>query len=46
MASPRERWSFVLQHQALATGLLYLLLLPPQWLIFGLDLLPTDLLFW
>lgn len=46
ITSPRERWSFVLQHQALATGLLYLLLLPPQWLIFGLDLLPTDLLFW
>jgi O-antigen/teichoic acid export membrane protein len=46
MASPRERWSFVLQHQALATGLLYLLLLPPQWLIFGLDLLPATLVIW
>jgi len=29
MSLPRERWSFVLQHQLLATGLLYIFLLPP-----------------
>ena len=46
IAVPRERWGFVLQHQALATGFLYLALLPPQLLIFGFDLLPMSLALW
>lgn len=43
---PRERWSFVLQHQLLATGMLYIILIPPQLLLFTFDLLPARLMFW
>lgn len=43
---PRERWSFVLQHQALAIGILYFLLIPPQLLLFKFDLLPSRFLLW
>lgn len=46
MRKPRHRWSFVLQHQILAIGLLYLLLLPLQLLIFWFDLLPVHLMVW
>lgn len=46
MSVPRERWSFVLQHHALASGLLYVVLLPPQLLLFWFDLLPANMLAW
>lgn len=46
LATDRDHWSFVLQHQALAIGLLYLFLLPLQLPIFGLDLIPGRWLFW
>lgn len=46
MSLPRERWSFVVQHQLLAIGLLYLLLLPPQLLLFGFELLPPHFMVW
>ena len=37
LSQPRDRWSFVLQHQALATVLLYGLILPAHLLVFWLD---------
>ncbi len=46
MSRPREQWSFVLQHQGLATVLLYVVLLPLQGLVFFFDLLPVHLAFW
>lgn len=46
LSSPRERWSFVLQHQILATCLLYSLFLPLLALLFVFGLLPADLLGW
>lgn len=46
MSLPVSRWSFVVQHQMIAIGLLYFLLLPPQLLIFWFDLLPESLLYW
>lgn len=46
MSMPRERWSFVLQHQLLALGILYLFLIPPQLLLFTFNLLPSNLIFW
>lgn len=46
LSEPRERWSFVLQHQALATLLLYAVLLPMQAAVFWLDLLPSHLAPW
>jgi O-antigen/teichoic acid export membrane protein len=42
----REDWAFVLQHQAIATLTLYLVLLPAQALIFWLDLMPVHLAAW
>ncbi|MGB0466066.1 MAG: lipopolysaccharide biosynthesis protein [Pontibacterium sp.] len=46
ISSPKERWSFVLQHQGLATVLLYTALLPVQALIFVFELLPYSVLLW
>ncbi|WP_133511737.1 lipopolysaccharide biosynthesis protein [Candidatus Thiosymbion oneisti] len=46
LSEDRQRWSFVLQHQAIATGLLYLALLPTQLLLFRFDLLPGSLIVW
>lgn len=46
MSRPREQWSFVLQHQILAIALLYVVLLPLQWLVFGFELLPRSLALW
>ena len=46
LSLPRERWSFVLQHQAVATLLLYAVLLPAQLILFWLDLLPGDWFLW
>ncbi len=46
LSRPREEWSFVLQHQAVATGLLYIFLLPSQLLLFWFELLPGELLIW
>ncbi|MGE0081077.1 MAG: lipopolysaccharide biosynthesis protein [Thiohalomonadaceae bacterium] len=46
MSLPRGRWSFVLQHQLLATGMLYLALLPVQLLLFTFGLLPSELMLW
>lgn len=34
LARPTEQWSFVIQHQSIAQGLLYLVLLPTQAIIF------------
>jgi O-antigen/teichoic acid export membrane protein len=42
----KSRWSFVLQHQTLATAFLYAVLLPSQLLIFLLDLVPRQLIMW
>ena len=46
ISSPKTKWSFVLQHHALALTILYGILLPPQILLFHFHLLPTDLLWW
>jgi O-antigen/teichoic acid export membrane protein len=46
LSLPRERWSFVLQQQALATGALYVCFFPLQLLLFSFDLLPEHLLLW
>jgi O-antigen/teichoic acid export membrane protein len=46
LSLPREHWSFVLQHQALATGMLYLILVPAQLIIFWLELLPYQFMPW
>ncbi len=46
LSHPKERWSFVLQHQALATLILYAVLLPAQAVIFWLDLMPKHLAGW
>lgn len=46
LSSPRERWSFVLQHQILATGILYAFFLPLLTLLFVFDLLPVALMGW
>ncbi len=46
MSRPRDQWSFVLQHQALAIALLYAVLLPLQWPIFGFDLLSRSFAPW
>ena len=46
MSSPKSHWSFILQHQLIAIGLIYLIVLPPQLLIFTFDLLPQSFLFW
>lgn len=40
LSEPKHRWSFILQHQAIATALLYAVLLPAQLLVFFFDLLP------
>ena len=46
MSRPCDQWSFVLQHQGLATLLLYVVLLPLQGLVFIFDLLPISLALW
>jgi len=46
MSLPRERWSFIIQHQIIATALLYLILIPPQFFLFTFDLLPSSLMLW
>lgn len=46
LAAPRERWSFIIQHQALAGALLYTVLIPLQLLLFAFDLLPDEWLGW
>lgn len=46
ISSPRNRWSFVLQHHFLALAILYVMLLPPQLLIFTVHLLPLNLMWW
>ena len=46
IASPLNRWSFVLQHHIIALAFLYTLLLPLQILIFHFHLLPTSMLWW
>ena len=46
LALPRERWSFVLQHHALAIALLYACLLPLQVLLFSLGFLPREWFLW
>lgn len=46
LASPKDRWSFVLQHQAIAIALLYVGLLPLQTVFFWFDLLPGRWLVW
>lgn len=46
LSAPKHRWSFVIQHQALAIGLLYLVLLPSQLIFFWLGFLPQTLLVW
>lgn len=46
LSEPKSRWSFVLQHQAIATTLLYVVLLPAQILIFVFDLLPWHWAMW
>jgi O-antigen/teichoic acid export membrane protein len=42
----RSRWSWVLQHQAVATAMLYALFVPAQLLIFTFGLLPWSLAGW
>ena len=46
LSLPKERWSFVLQHQMIATGMLYVVLLPAQMVIFWFGLLSYTVLFW
>lgn len=46
LSEPRVRWSFVLQHQAIAAALLYAVLLPVQFFIFVFDLMPWQLAGW
>lgn len=46
LSVPRERWSFVLQHQMLASLILYLLFLPPLALLFVYGFLPVELIGW
>jgi O-antigen/teichoic acid export membrane protein len=46
LAEPRARWSFVIQHHALAAGVLYAGLLPLQLLLFASGLLPIRWLGW
>lgn len=46
LSSSKERWSFILQHQALANTLLYLILLPAQALVFWFDVIPSNLAGW
>jgi len=43
---PKKDRSFVIQHQLIAIGLLYIFLLPPQLLIFHFDLLPMRFMYW
>ena len=42
LSRPKEQWSFVIQHQCIATIILYIFLLPLQGLIFIFDLLPKQ----
>lgn len=46
LSQPQERWSFVIQHQALATLMLYVVLLPAQAVIFWLEMMPRYLAGW
>lgn len=46
LAIPKQRWSFVLQHQAIATSILYITLMPALLLLFSMELLPIHLVFW
>lgn len=46
LSVPKDRWSFVLQHQVIAIGLLYLLILPLQLPLFYFNLLPSKFLYW
>ncbi len=46
LGSPRHRWSFILQHQVLATTLTYACILPLQLLFFAFDLLPAQWIAW
>ena len=46
LGMPKNKWTFVLQHQLIASGLLYLVLLPIQVLWFTFDMLPISLIYW
>lgn len=46
ISSPESSWSNIIQHQTIATMILYIILLPLQMLIFWLDLLPEKLILW
>ncbi len=46
LSEPRSRWSFVLQHQLLATAALYLIIFPVQFILFWLGLLPMEMMWW
>ena len=46
LSLPKKEWSFVLQHQLIATGLIYLVFLPIQGLWFTFGMLPSSLLQW
>ncbi|WP_456415740.1 lipopolysaccharide biosynthesis protein [Thiolapillus sp.] len=46
LSTEQKRWSFILQHQVIASLLLYLVLLPAQLLWFSFNLLPGTLIFW
>lgn len=46
LSSPPERRSFVLQHQMLAAGLLYVVLLPLPGIVFWLEVMPWRLATW
>ncbi len=43
MSRPREEWGFVLQHQVVATSMLYVVLVPLQGVVFVFDLLPHSI---
>lgn len=46
LSETKERWSFVLQHQAIALAMLYIVMLPAQLLIFAFDFMPWHLAGW
>lgn len=46
LGATKSRWSFVLQHQLIAILILYIVLLPAQFLIFGFKLLPWHWVVW
>lgn len=46
LSEPRQRWSFVLQHQGIALAVIYLLVVAPLALAFDFELLPNRYVAW